>query len=215
VPLPNRVTPFGEIVAVTARGTLMGNRGVLHDAERKVVRDWQVRRWIACQLQFRGRHREVMTPGRYTELFFLDEATALADGHRPCAECRHADYLQFQAAWRRTHPGMPASAAAMDTALHTERRLRAWQKRTYLAGIELLPDGTLVAVDGEAWLLQAGRLYAWSAQGYVESRPRPGTGEVVVLTPPSVVAVLRAGYRPGAHPSASLRWQTSGMLRKS
>ena len=215
MPLTNRVTPFGEIVAVAARGTLMGNRGVLHDAEREVVRDWQVRRWIACQLQFRGRHREVMTPGAYTELFFLDEATALADGHRPCAECRHADYVQFRTAWRRTHPGMPASATAMDTAIHTERRLRPWQKRTYQTGIQLLPDGTLVALDGAAWLLQAGRVYAWSAQGYVETRPRPVSGEVVVLTPPSIVAVLRAGYRPGVHPSASLRWQTSRMLRKS
>jgi hypothetical protein len=210
VPLTNRVTPFGEIVAVAARATLMGNRGVLHDAERKVVRDWHVRRWIACRLQFRGRHRQVMTPGAYTELFFLDEATALADGHRPCAECRHADYLQFQAAWRRTHPGMPTSATAMDTALHTERRLRPWQKRTYQTGIELLPDGTLVALDGAAWLLQAGRLRAWSAEGYAETRPRPVLGEVVVLTPPSIVAVLRAGYRPGVHPSASLRWQPPG-----
>ena len=215
MPLRNRVTPFGEIVAVAARGTLMGNRGVLHNAEREVVRDWQVRRWIACRLQFRGRHRQVMTPGTYTELFFLDEATALAEGHRPCAECRHADYLQFQAAWRSTHPGMPASAAAMDIALHTERRVRPWHKRTYQAGMELLPDGSMVALDGVAWLLHAGRLHAWSADGYVESRPRPTAAEVTVLTPPSILAVLRAGYRPGVHPSASLRWQTSRMLRKS
>ena len=210
MPLRNRVTPFGEIVAVAARGTLMGNRGVLHDAEGKVVRDWQVRRWIACRLQFRGRHRDVMTPGAYTELFFLDEATALADGHRPCAECRHVDYLQFQAAWRRAHPGMPASAAVMDTALHTERRVRPWHKRTHQAGIEFLPDGSLAALDGVAWLVHGGQLYAWSADGYVESRPRPASAEVAVLTPPSILAVLRAGYRPGVHPSVRLRWQPPG-----
>ena len=104
----------------------MGNRGVLHDAQRQIVRDWQVRRWIACRLQFRGRHREVMTPGRYTELFFVDEATALADGHRPCAECRQAEYVRFQAAWWSTHPGMRPTAAAMGAQLHTERRPRAW-----------------------------------------------------------------------------------------
>jgi hypothetical protein len=201
VPLTNRLTPFGEIVAVPARGTLMGNRGVLHDAERHIVRDWQVRRWIACRLHFRGRHRELMTPGAYTELFFLDEATALADGHRPCAECRHADYLQFQAAWRSTHAGMPASAAAMDAALHVERRLAPWRKRTYEVDIDQLPDGTFVAVDGAAWLLRAGKLHAWSSDRYADSRPRPTTGRVVVLTPPSVVAALRAGYRPAVHPS--------------
>ena len=100
---------------------------------------------------------------------------------------------------------MPASAAAMDTAIHTERRVGPWQKRTYQTGIELLPDGSLVALDGAAWLLQAGRLHAWSAEGYLETRPRPVWGEVVVLTPPSIVVVLGAGYQPGVHPSASLR----------
>ena len=205
MPLRNRVSPSGDIVAVAGRGTLMGNRGVLHNAQRQIVRDWQVRRWIACRLQFRGRHREVMTPGRYTELFFLDEATALADGHRPCAECRHADYLRFRAAWRSTHPGLSPAAAAMDAHLHSERRMRAWRKRTHTADIDLLPDGTFVALDGVACLLLAERVYAWSADGYVEGGRRPSSGQVVVLTPPSIVGVLRAGYRAGVHPSATLR----------
>jgi hypothetical protein len=205
MPLTNRVTPSGEIVAVAARGTLMGNRGVLHDAERRIVRDWQVRRWIACRLHFRGRHRAVMTPGSYTELFFLDEASALADGHRPCAECRHADYLQFQAAWRSARAGVPASAAAMDAVLHVERRLGPWRKRTFQEEIDRLPDGTFVALEGMAWLLHAGKLHAWSWDGYAARRALPAAGMVVVLTPPSVVAVLRAGYRPELHPSASLR----------
>jgi hypothetical protein len=205
MPLTNRVTPSGEIVAVAARGTLMGNRGVLHDAERRIVRDWQVRRWIACRLHFRGRHRAVMTPGSYTELFFLDEASALADGHRPCAECRHADYLRFQTAWRSTQAGMPASAAAMDAVLHVERRLGPWRKRTFQEEIDRLPDGTFVALEGVAWLLHAGKLHAWSWDGYVGSRALPAAGMVVVLTPPSVVGVLRADYRPELHPSARLR----------
>src|SRR5438309_5028203 len=133
MPLQNRVTPFGEIVAVQERGTLMGNRGILHTPEQRVVRDWQVRRWIACRLEFRGRHRAVMHPHSYTELFFLDEATALADGHRPCAECRHAEYVAFQSDWRNAFPGLSASADAMDAALHSERRIRPHLKRTHHA----------------------------------------------------------------------------------
>jgi hypothetical protein len=208
VALRNRVTPFGEIVAVAERGTLMGNRGILHNPERQIVRDWQVRRWIACRLQFRGRHRDVMTPGAYTELFFLDEAAALADGHRPCAECRHADFLQFQAAWRSVHADQPSSAAAMDATLHAERRTRPWHKRTHQMQIELLPDGTYVVLNGAACLVWGDDVFAWSRDCYVWAQRRPRPGEVSVLTPPSIVAVLRAGYRPGIHPSASLRSET-------
>jgi hypothetical protein len=215
VALRNRVTPFGEIVAVAARGTLMGNRGVLHNADRQIVRDWQVRRWIACRLQFRGRHRAVMTPGAYTELFFLDEAAALADGHRPCAECRHADFLHFQAAWRSVCGDPLPSAAAMDALLHGERRTRQWCKRTHHAQIELLPDGTYVVLDGVANLIVGDELFAWSPGGYVLAQRRPSSGEVSVLTPPSIVAVLRAGYRPGIHPSTSLRSQTRGPGERS
>jgi hypothetical protein len=202
MPLRNRVTPSGDIIAVAARGTLMGNRGILHDADRRLVRDSQVRRWIACRLEFRGRHRQVMQPHSWTELFFLDEATALAAGHRPCAECRYADFVAFQAAWRRVHPGMPASADAMDAVLHSERRLGPWVKRTHTARAETLPDGSFVALDNHAWLVLGDDLRAWSAQGYRQRRLRPASGELVLLTPPSIVGVLRAGYRAGLHPSA-------------
>jgi hypothetical protein len=215
VALRNRVTPFGEIVAVAARGTLMGNRGVLHNADRQIVRDWQVRRWIACRLQFRGRHRAVMTPGAYTELFFLDEAAALADGHRPCAECRHADFLNFQAAWRSARGDRPPSAVAMDAVLHAERRAGAWSKRTHQAPIELLPDGTYVVLNGVANLVLGDEVFAWSADRYMLTRRRSASGEVTVLTPPSIVAVLRAGYRPGIHPSASLRSDTAADRKKN
>jgi hypothetical protein len=201
MPLTNRVTPFGEIVAVSARGTLMGNRGILHDAQRRVVRDWQVRRWIACRLEFRGRHRAVMQPGHYTELFFLDEAVALADGHRPCAECRFADYRAFWTAWRSVYPHQPASADAMDRVLQAERRTRPFNKRTYVAEIDSLPDGAYIAIDGAAWLVRGHALYRWSAGGYTERTGRPARGQVTVLTPPSIVAVLHAGYMSGMHSS--------------
>jgi hypothetical protein len=199
----NRVTPFGDIVAVAARGTLMGNRGVLHNAERSIVRDSQVKRWIACRLEFRARHRVVMTPGRWTELFFLDEATALAAGHRPCAECRNADYRAFQSAWRRAFPDADVSADAMDLVLHQERRVRPWIKRTHHASADDLPDGAFVTLDGKAWLVRGGRLLEWTPAGYGSRRERPRNSQLSLLTPPSIVAVLRAGYVAGIHAGAS------------
>lgn len=201
MPLRNRATPRGEILAVPGRGTLMGNRGMLHDAERRVVRDWQMRRWIACRLEFRGRHRSVMTPGSYTELFFLDEAAALADGHRPCAECRHADYREFQAAWRTVYPDRSSSADAIDRVLHVERRIRPFLKRTHFAQIDAQPDGSYVLLDDRPWLVLGGTVWAWSPDRYLEHAPRPLHTNVTVLTPPSVVSVLRAGYAPRLHPS--------------
>ena len=176
----------------------MGNRGVLHNKQRQIVRDSQVRRWIACQLQFRDRHREIMQPGRWTELFFLDEATACAAGHRPCAECRHADYVRFRAAW----PGPAASADEIDRALHAERRLGAWQKRTFDADLASLPDGAFVALAAAtAWLVQGPALLRWSPSGYTDRRPRP-SGRVTVLTPPSILEAFRNGYTAAVHPSA-------------
>src|SRR5271165_1152863 len=110
MPRQNRVTPFGEIVAVPERGTFMGNRGNLHNAEGHIKRTWQVKRWLVCLLEFKGRKRTVMRPGFYTELFFLDEATALAAGHRPCAECRRERYNDFRKAWQSSHPGTSGSS---------------------------------------------------------------------------------------------------------
>jgi hypothetical protein len=202
MPLQNRVTPFGEIVAVADRGLLMGNRGILHDAHRRLVRDSQVRRWIACRLEFRGRHRTVMRPGSYTELFFLDEATAFAAGHRPCAECRHGDYRRFQTAWQTAFPDRSVRADAMDAQLHPERRVGPGRKKITAAEIETVPDGAFVTLEDRAWLLWIGGMLAWSTAGYVERRPRPATGTVTLLTPPSIVATMRAGYQPEVHPSA-------------
>ncbi len=202
-PLQNRVTPFGDIVAVEGRGLFMGNRGVLHDARRRLVRSSQVRRWIICRTEFRGRRRRIMTPGSYTELFFLDEAAALAAGHRPCAECRHADYARFRDAWAVSHPGTARTADAIDRTLHAERLAAPGIKRTYCARVAALPDGAYVDLGGVAWLLWKGAVLRWSAGGYVERRLRPRRGVVTVLTPPSTVAVMRAGYRPHVHASVA------------
>ncbi len=203
MPLQNRVTPYGEVVALPGRGTMMGNRGILHDESRRIVRAWQVRRWIACVTEFRDRRREVMQPHRYTELFFLDEAAAFAAGHRPCAECRNADYRRFQTLWQASRLG-PANADTMDAVLHAER-LSNGKKVTYRDEIANLPDGTYVALDGEAWLLWNGELHAWSDGGYAQRRSPPLRQTVDVITPRSIVKVFRAGYRPGVHPTAETR----------
>src|SRR5579859_3262161 len=204
MPLRNRVTPFGAIVAVEERGLLMGNRGILHDEAQQIVRSWQVKRWIACRTVFRGRHRQVMRPHSYTELFFFDEVTAFAAGHRPCAECRHADYQRFKAAWA-AWCDEPADAGRIDAVLHSDRlegRGARQRQRTYQEEIDALPDGAFIRLNGTAWLLWCGQLLAWSAAGYASRRPLPTLSRVEVLTPRALVAVLRAGYRPLVHPSA-------------
>jgi hypothetical protein len=205
----NRVTPFGDLIATTDRGTFMGNRGVLHDAEGRIRRAWQLKRWIVCVLEFRGRKRRVMTPGRYTELFFLDEATALAAGHRPCAECRHARFLDFCNAWGQAQRDGGRSerptAQEIDDRLHAERVVADRSKRSFEAALDRLPDGVFVAVPawgGQAYLVGGDCLLAWSPGGYEKRRRRPKGEEVKVLTPPSTVAAIRAGYAPEVHPSA-------------
>jgi hypothetical protein len=197
MPHRNRVTPYGEIVAIAERGTLMGNRGVLHADDGEHRRDWQVRRWIACRLEFKGRRRAVRRPRRWTELFFLDEATALAAGHRPCAECRRDDYRRWPAAW----PGEDTSADAMDRALHADR-LDGSGRRRFGERLGALPDGVLVDRGGHAFLLHAGALRAWSAAGYGPPEPVPAAERVTVLTPRVTVAAIARGYAVSVHPSA-------------
>jgi hypothetical protein len=199
MPLQNRVTPFGEIVALPGRGLMMGNRGILHDDARRIIRSYQVRRWIACRLEFHGRRRRVMQPHSYTELFFLDEATAFSAGHRPCAECRSADYKRFRSFWIAC-TGEPANADAMDARLHAERVTRG-RKNTYREALANLPDGTYVVLDDRAWLAFGASLFEWSDSGYSKRRARPSEDVVEVLTPRSIVAIFTAGYRPEIHPS--------------
>ncbi|HTU22424.1 MAG TPA: hypothetical protein VMG10_30570 [Gemmataceae bacterium] len=209
MPRQNRVTPFGEIVAVPERGTFMGNRGVLHDGDGRILRAWQLKRWIVCVLEFRGRKRQVMTPGRYTELFFLDEATALAAGHRPCAECRYARFVAFCNAWAAAHPNDGTSARPtaqeIDDRLHAERLAPDRSKRSFVAALDDLPDGVIVALaawGAQACLVWGDYLLAWSPGGYGERRRRPKVEAVRVLTPKSTVETIRAGYVPEIHPSA-------------
>ena len=201
MPLQNRATPFGDIVALPGRGLVMGNRGVLHDDGRQIVRSWQTQRWIACRLAFRGRHRIIMRPRSYTELFFLDEATALCAGHRPCAECRNADYKRFHTLWEHCF-GAPVSADIIDTALHAER-VAGRAKRTYRAELSTLPSGTYIAVDGIPLLVWNDGLQIWSDSGYRTTGPRPKSGDVEVLTPPSIVKIFDAGYLPFVHHTSS------------
>jgi hypothetical protein len=201
VPLQNRVTPFGEIVALPGRGLLMGNRGILHDDSRRIVRAFQVRRWIACRTEFRGRKRAIMQPHRYTELFFLDEAAAFSAGHRPCAECRRADYQRFRALWETCHGG-PADADSIDAKLHADR-IHDRRKRTYRDTLAGLPDGTFVSLDGRAWLVWGGDLFVWSDSGYSMRKSKTAKADVDVLTPRATVAVFAAGYRPEVHPGVT------------
>lgn len=206
MPRQNRVTPLGTIIASPERGTFMGNRGVLHDAEGHVKRSWQVKRWIVCVLEFRGRKRTIMKANSYTELFFLDEATALAAGHRPCAECRHARFLDFCTAWRQAHRGngglQRPTADEIDNCLHSERITADRLKKFHTAALDELPDGVIVALGEQPYLVLGNRLLAWSPGGYRERRLRPKHEMVKVLTPPSTVAAIRAGYVPEVHASA-------------
>jgi len=208
MPLRNRLLPTGEIVADPARGTLTGNRGCLHGTGRDLgVSRWRSKLWICCVLDWRGIRRDPMPPNRWTMLFFLDEATALAAGHRPCAYCRRADYLSYVEAWRTGH-GLAERprAVEMDAVLHAQRvvsRTRQQVTRPAVAGD--LPDGVMVRVGGEIGLFAAAAFRPWSFTGYGEPAPLPPDTAVDLLTPPASVAALRAGYHPVLHPSAAAR----------
>lgn len=199
----NRVLPTGEIVALPVRGLFMGNRGILHDAEGRLgAARWRHRAWICCRLCFKGRRRPVMVPGSYTELFFLDEAVALAAGHRPCAECRREDYLSFRSAWERAFGSAPA-APEIDQILHAARlEPHSRTHRRHTAALADLPDGAFILHQERPHLVRHDRLHPVTDQGYGPGRPRPRAGDAVVLTPAPLVAVLAAGYRPSFHPDA-------------
>lgn len=202
-PLQNRVTPFGDIVAVSERGTFTGNRGIIHDPATRTLlsRRWTSKAWIVCRCEFRGVRRAVMARRSWTELFFLDEATALAAGHRPCFYCRRSDATAFRAAWATGNRVAEPLARAMDAVLHGER-LNGRRKRLHPLPRPAaeLPDGSMVAAGGTALLVSAGRLLEWSPGGYLGTVPAAAAREMI--TPPTTVAALGAGYRPVLHPSA-------------
>jgi hypothetical protein len=206
MPLRNRVTPFGELIADPARGLVYGNRGCLHDDAGRIRRHHNGRRWIACRLRFKDWHRSpLLQPGRFTELFFLDEATAFAAGHRPCALCRREDYNRFLEL-----TGAPG-ADAIDARLHAERG------RHHEA--DDLPDGAFVLHGDEPWLAHAGELLRWTPGGYTDRVPRPG-GPATVITPPTLLDVLRVGWdgavpllHPSVEPGAGLTLDAEAQLR--
>ena len=212
MPRQNRVNPYGQIIATPARGTLMGNRGCLHGTSDRLLRQYQSRRWIICVRDFKGRTKAPMPPGQYTSLFFLDEATALAAGHRPCAECQRERFTTFRACWAAAHPELARSAATavnlIDSALHRERvsdhhYQRDKLKLTYPEQLDSLPDGVFVVLkpSDTPYLVRGDRLYPWSFERYGQPLARPNVA-VQVLTPRSTVRAIAHGYAPGIHASA-------------
>lgn len=209
--LRNRVDPFGQIRDDPSRGTMFGNRGgCFHKDKQLVGRPWASERWICCLLEFKERRRpELMAPGLYTELFFLDEATAFAAGHRPCMECRRPDAKRFIEAWSRAHlgPGQQIRTVShIDQIAHRERvDSKTWTQRTSRVQLSTLPDGVVVTLDADPagpWLLWRGRLLPWSFNGYGKGEAVGSDEAVTMLTPPSFAIAFAAGYEPAVHPSA-------------
>ena len=204
MPLQNRVTPFGEIVAIDQRGMFMGNRGIIHDPATRTLlgRRWTNKAWIICACEFRGVKRKVMSRNSWTELFFLDEATALAAGHRPCFYCRRDDAVRFRAAWEQGNGVSRVLARDIDAVLHRERLDRGKKRLTPLAvPLGELPDGAMLQEGTESYLVVQGRPLKWSPAGY-RAAPDAIWGPML-LTPPSTLRALAAGYVPVLHPSAS------------
>jgi len=214
VPRQNRVTPYGELIAVPDRGLFWGNRGVLVDGQGRLAHYSRGRAWVICVLSFKGRRRQQWTPGRLTELYFLDEATGLAAGHRPCGECRYRDYQAFKRAWAAAFtgaaagvlpgalPGALPGVKEIDARLHADRLTGPGVRRAYRAPLAGLPSGVMVDLGGTPWLVHGGRLLAWTPGGYLERPAEVPAGPVTVITPQATVAVLAAGYQPVVHPSA-------------
>ena len=204
MPLQNRVLPSGEIVAIPARGMFVGNRGIIHDPATKTLlrKRWSTDAWLTCVLEFRGRRRKVMERRSWTELFFLDEATAFAAGHRPCFYCRREDAHRFRAAWEKGNRTSEVLAPEIDAVLHRERFASARKLHPLPRASEKLPDGTMVQADGESFLIAGGKPLRWSPSGY--RAVKDSITDAKLLTPPSTVRAFMAGYRPVMHGSVVL-----------
>jgi len=202
MPLQNRVAPTGEIITTPHRGLFVGNRGIIHDPASKTLlkKRWSTPAWLTCVLEFRGRRRKVMARQSWTELFFLDEATAFAAGHRPCFYCRRDDANRFRAAWEEGNGVKDVLAPGMDAVLHRERFANARKLHPLPMKIEKLPDGTMVQDGGDSFLVAGGRALKWSPSGY--TKVQRSLEDAKLLTPPSTVRAFAAGYRPLLHPSA-------------
>jgi hypothetical protein len=204
----NRVDPWGALHAVPSRGNLMGNRGILHNDEGEIVRKWASPTWVTCVLKFGQRTSPgTFRPGHYSKLFFLDEATAFAAGHRPCGECQRPRYMEFRDAWKAANVSEEQlerfSLSMLDRQLHAERTSRTATngKGTFTAPISELPFGVLVEWAGHAWLVANAReLRRWSFDGYAPPVEAPAEA-VRVLTPASIVKTFGQGFRPRVHSS--------------
>lgn len=206
--LQNRVSPNGSFIKTKARGSWLGNRGVIHNENKEIVKTYTIKAWIICMLEFRGRHREIMQPGHWTELFFLDEATAFSAGHRPCFQCRYKDHIRFKEYWLKGNPqygfDMKTSVKAIDEIIHTERIDRYGKKVSYTEQIKTLPDGIIISKDDECYLLSKGKLYHWTPSGYDRYEDAVPELVVEVLTPRSVANTFMAGYDPKIDKSAEI-----------
>jgi hypothetical protein len=202
MPLQNRVTPTGDVIATPHRGLFTGNRGIIHDpATKTLMRRWASPAWLTCVCEFRGRRRAVMGGRSWTELFFLDEATAFAAGHRPCFFCRRDDATKFRAAWEEGNGAKNVLACEIDAVLHGERLDRGKKRLHPLpAPLQQLPDGAMVLAGSESFVIAQGRALLWSPGGY--SNPASAIENPMLLTPPSTLRALAQGYRPVLHPSA-------------
>jgi hypothetical protein len=203
MPLQNRVTPTGDIIATPHRGLFTGNRGIIHDPATKTLlrKRWANPAWLTCVCEFRGRRRKVMGGRSWTELFFLDEATAFAAGHRPCFYCRRDDAIRFRAAWEQGNRVANILAPEIDAVLHRERLERGRKRLHPLPSpLQALPDGAMVQAGRESYLVLKGKALQWSFEGY--SRAAVDAPSTMLLTPPSTLRALGAGYRPVLHPSA-------------
>lgn len=198
--LQNRVDPFGNLINTPARGAWLGNRGVLHNEKREIIRPYKIKAWITCLLEFRGRHREIMTPNSWTELFFLDEATAFSAGHRPCFQCRYKDHLRFKEMWLKGNPqygfNSRTSVVKIDEILHRERITAGKLKVAYQETLNNLPNGTFITYNNQPYLVNNGKLHPWSTTGYGTPISLSPNETVHVLTPRSIVNMLSAGYIP-------------------
>lgn len=205
MPLQNRVDPYGRLIAAKAKGNFLGNRGILHNDSKEIVSQYKHKAWVTCALSFKGIKREIFSPNRYSELFFLDEATAFSAGHRPCAHCRKARYNEFKAAWIAANSEAPdnkLSVQQIDDVLHKERVTKGAQKVTYTAQLSDLPSGTFVEFDDKPYLLWDKSLFLWSPQGYKKSDITVSAiNDIKVLTPASIVKLYCNGFIPEVHHS--------------
>jgi hypothetical protein len=204
MPLQNRINPMGELEAIKSRGAFLGNRGIIHNEQKKIISSFKIKGWVTCRLEFKGRKRELMAKGRYTELFFLDEATALSAGHRPCAECRRKRYNEFKLKWLQANESLlindSTSIASIDKIIHQDRIYKK-QKVTYQDKMNLLPKGTMIQINSINYLIWNNKVFKWTFEGYEISNIDITNNNVIVLTPKSYVEMFKKGFVPTVHNS--------------